>query len=122
MTELERKRYFIELFGVDTSNLDQQIATAESSARDLRWKLKGYGEIDLTPIERIDPRVNQAEAESRMHQYKNRISESVSKSNSDAQVYDRTVQDTAQSIDLIREQIRTLMKDLKKRKKKSIFY
>lgn len=54
MTELERKAYFIQLFGVDTTEIDQQYTKTESEAKDLRSKIKGYGEIDLTEVKSID--------------------------------------------------------------------
>lgn len=54
MTELERKAYFVQLFGVDTKEIDQQYAKAESEAKDLRAKIKGYGEIDLTEVKPMD--------------------------------------------------------------------
>jgi len=53
-TELERKRYFAELFHVDTTDIDAEAARCEEQARELRAKLKGYGEIDLTPVEAVD--------------------------------------------------------------------
>ncbi|MBT9132471.1 MAG: hypothetical protein DDT33_00989 [Firmicutes bacterium] len=54
MTETERRGYFVEIFGVDTAEIDQQYTKAESEAKDLRAKIKGYGEIDLTEIKSID--------------------------------------------------------------------
>jgi len=51
MPELERKKYFVSQFAVDTSGLDNEITVAEALASATRSKLKGYGEIDLTPVE-----------------------------------------------------------------------
>lgn len=51
MTELERKKYFAETFAIDTKALDAQISYAEAKASEVRAKLKGYGDIDLTPVE-----------------------------------------------------------------------
>lgn len=50
MSELERKKYFAATFAVDTAGLDLQISTAEQRAMEVRAKLKGYGDIDLTPV------------------------------------------------------------------------
>jgi hypothetical protein len=50
-SELERKKYFASMFAVDTSGLDKEIIDCEASASATRAKLKGYGEIDLTPVE-----------------------------------------------------------------------
>lgn len=54
MTETERKAYFVELFGVDTGEIDKKIESFASEARSLRDKIKGYGEIDLTEVKSID--------------------------------------------------------------------
>ncbi len=55
MSELERSRYFVDLFGVDTSEIDMDISKCESLARDLRIKVKMYGEIDLTEFKEVNP-------------------------------------------------------------------
>lgn len=54
MTTLERGRYLTELFGVDTSAEDGTIAEADRQASQLRIKVKMYGALDLTPVERVD--------------------------------------------------------------------
>ena len=48
MGETERKQYFTSLFAVDTSALDKEISSCESSAKELRVKVKMYGDIDLS--------------------------------------------------------------------------
>jgi DNA repair exonuclease SbcCD ATPase subunit len=54
MTELQRGRYLAELFGVDTAEEDRAINAASVEAAELRAKVKGYGEIDLTPVSPVD--------------------------------------------------------------------
>ena len=54
MTTLERNRYLTELFGVDTAEEDGAILEAERQASQLRIKVKLYGALDLTPVERVD--------------------------------------------------------------------
>lgn len=54
MTELERKRYFTEIFAVKTDDLDSELIKGEGDARELRAKIKGYGDLDVTPVERIN--------------------------------------------------------------------
>lgn len=54
MSETERKAYFTQLFAVDTSDLDKQLLSADTKARDLRATIKAYGEIDLTEITPVD--------------------------------------------------------------------
>lgn len=51
---LERQRYFVELFGVDTGVLDEKYKLLESEAKDLRSAIKTYGEIDITPVDEPD--------------------------------------------------------------------
>ena len=53
-TELERRQYFSELFAVDTKDLDAEYFEADRKAVSLRATIKGYGEIDLTPVERVE--------------------------------------------------------------------
>jgi len=55
MGETERKQYFVQLFAVDTSEIDKEIYACEGEARDLRVKVKMYGTIDLTKVESVDP-------------------------------------------------------------------
>lgn len=54
MTTLERNRYLTDLFGVDTAEEDGAITEAERQASQLRIKVKLYGALDLTPVERVD--------------------------------------------------------------------
>ena len=47
-SELNRNRYFTEMFEIDTIDLDTEYKKCEDEARDLRATIKGYGDIDLT--------------------------------------------------------------------------
>src|ERR1035437_8210746 len=53
-TELERKQYFTDLFAVDTTELDTELFNSQRDAQQLRAKISGYGEIDLTKVEAVD--------------------------------------------------------------------
>ena len=52
--ETDRAKYFVELFGVDTKDIDTVLATAEKDASSLRYELKGFGDIDLTVYKPVD--------------------------------------------------------------------
>ena len=52
MTNLERKKFFIDLFNVDTSDIDVNILQKEQEAKNLRIEIRSFGEIDLTEIEK----------------------------------------------------------------------
>lgn len=54
MSELDRKRFFTELFAVDTADLDKQIWNKSNEASSLRSKISGYGVIDTTPVLKVD--------------------------------------------------------------------
>lgn len=71
MTELERKRYFAEMFKVDTTEIDAELATSEAAASALRSEIKGFGEIDITKVERVDV----AEAQSKLKQIRSEFAE-----------------------------------------------
>lgn len=60
-TELERKQYFVELFQVDTSVLDNELTISQKDAQSLRVKIASYGTIDLTEIKPVDVASIQAE-------------------------------------------------------------
>jgi AAA domain len=59
--EIERKAFFIDLFGVNTVDLDKELFDKGREATALRAKLTGYGTIDLTPVEPVDIEAAQAE-------------------------------------------------------------
>jgi hypothetical protein len=52
--EMDRNKYFIELFGVDTSDLDAELVKLESAASAARSELKGFGDVDLTEHKPVD--------------------------------------------------------------------
>lgn len=54
MTDLERNKYFVQMFSVDTVALDKEAYNASVTASDLRSKLTGYGDIDLTEVKPVD--------------------------------------------------------------------
>jgi DNA repair exonuclease SbcCD ATPase subunit len=60
-SELERKQFFTELFAVDTSELDKEWFNNDREASNLRIAIKSYGEIDLTPVERVNDDALKAE-------------------------------------------------------------
>jgi len=51
---VERTRFLLETFNVDTTNLDKQISMVSSEASQLRVEIKAIGEIDTTLVEKID--------------------------------------------------------------------
>ena len=69
MGEAERKAFLVDLFAVKTDDLDDEAARAEATARELRAKIKGYGDIDLTPVEAVpvDALMTQREAVVKAH-------------------------------------------------------
>jgi len=75
MTELERKQYFVKLFGVDTSDIDKEIGTAAESAKTLRIEIKAYGEIDTTPVEPIDVSGLKADRQKMIDSYNSAVKE-----------------------------------------------
>ena len=54
MTELERKKFFVDLFGVNTSTLDTEYNVLEGECKTLRIEIKSFGELDTTPVELVD--------------------------------------------------------------------
>lgn len=61
MNEPDRKRYLVELFAVDTKKEDVELFNNEREASTLRATIKGYGAIDLKPVEPVDATALRAE-------------------------------------------------------------
>jgi DNA repair exonuclease SbcCD ATPase subunit len=55
MTELERKKYFAELFHTATPELDAEKTKASDEASILRVEVKTYGDIQPVQIAKVDP-------------------------------------------------------------------
>ncbi len=54
LSDTDRRKYFVELFNVDTNALDCDVARFEQEAQQLRAEIKGYGDIDLTEYPTVD--------------------------------------------------------------------
>lgn len=54
MNEPSRKRFFMELFGIDTETIDKELSTGEQSAKELRTKIGAYGDISTEKMEPIN--------------------------------------------------------------------
>lgn len=50
MTSLERKKFFVELFNVDTKDIDNKIIELKTQAEKLRILIGTFGEINITPV------------------------------------------------------------------------
>jgi DNA repair exonuclease SbcCD ATPase subunit len=61
MTEVERKRFFVELFGVDTASIDSDLGKYEKEAQDLRLTIKAYGDISSDVVEPVNIEALQAD-------------------------------------------------------------
>lgn len=72
MSETERRKFFLDLFPVDTGEIDSQIADATERAKELRATIKGYGEIELDEVEPVDIAAIEAERDAiwRAHEEK----------------------------------------------------
>jgi len=50
----ERKKFFVDLFKVDTSGIDAKLKAKELEAQGMRKIIDAYGEIDVTPVNEPD--------------------------------------------------------------------
>lgn len=75
MTSLERSRYLVELFAVDTLQEDAMIQEAESEASQLRIKIKAYGSIDLTTAVAVDVSALETTRQERIRAHGTRVTE-----------------------------------------------
>jgi DNA repair exonuclease SbcCD ATPase subunit len=54
MSPPARQRFFCELLGVDTGELDAEASDLKDQMQSLEHRIAGYGQIDLTPVEPVD--------------------------------------------------------------------
>jgi len=54
MGETDRKKFFTDLFAVDTTALDTEAYNLDREASTLRVEIKAYGAIDTTPVQKPD--------------------------------------------------------------------
>lgn len=111
--ELERKRYFIDLFDVDTQELDSELLDNRSEATKLRAKIDGYGSIDLTPVERVDISALRMEMKSVTDAHA-QICEQVNLDNRQAEEQNRNADKLAQHADMLRQTIENFQRQIEK--------
>lgn len=117
MTELERKQYFTQLFAVDTSEIDKETNQIEIEARDLRPKIKGYGEIDLTEVKPINVAPLKKELLEIRGAHQKKISET-NFTNREISEYNNSVTKAIEKCIEVREAIRELEEKLKELRQK----
>lgn len=123
MTEAERRKYFTELFAVDTSDLDSEAFNANREAAELRAKIKGYGEIDLTPVEKVDsaPLIEQLRKIRADHEAARRDAavknDSIRSANRDVEEAEALVASADEEIGELEQQIASLRRDKAEREK-----
>ncbi|MBU2018010.1 MAG: AAA family ATPase, partial [Bacteroidetes bacterium] len=54
MNKIDKAKFLLEIFGVDISDLKKENGELELKARELRQKIKMYGDIDLTEVKKPD--------------------------------------------------------------------
>lgn len=114
-TELERKRYFTDLFAVDTTDLDKSIWTKGNDATKLRAKISGYGDIDVTPVLKVD--TNSLEVEINRIKASNKAAEDRAREEQRiASEHNSTVQRGIETMSELGRQIKELTEKLEKTK------
>lgn len=54
MSEPDRNKFFVDLFGVDSSSEDEKIKELQEAAKTLRVEIKAYGDILLAKVEQVN--------------------------------------------------------------------
>lgn len=134
ISELERKRFLADLFAVDTTTEDDELAQAEKTASELRAELRGYGAVDLTPVESVDVTllqskvaeikaevgINRATLETELAELTGKHEtecESIDRANESARMHNNAVQQSESRRDGVESEIKTLESRLAKLKK-----
>lgn len=110
-SELERKKFFVSLFGLETKALDEEFARAGAEATELRSKLKGYGDIDLTPVETVDVSSLKTQLASIRAAHQEEVNR-ITVSNQAALKHNQQVKETLASADGLRSHIADLKTQL----------
>lgn len=69
MNEPDRKRFFVELFGIDTETVDKELTALESDASTLRAQVKAYGDISEVKVESVNIEILTEEKELIVKEY-----------------------------------------------------
>lgn len=105
MNEMDRKRFFVEQFGVDTKALDEEQLKLEREAQTLRAEIKAYGVIDVTPVEVPDVSVLKQRRKEGLDAYHTQVTslEAINRATLDENAqWDRRFAEAAQARDEIK--------------------
>jgi hypothetical protein len=112
MGEIERKQYFAQLFAVDTTEIDKDILACELEAKELRVKIKMYGEIDLTEVKPVDVSLLQGKLAFIRKKYQIDI-KNVEEQNKEIRSYNNVVHVAVTDLKRWSEEILTLQKRIR---------
>lgn len=98
MTELERKKFFSTLFNTDTTALDEEASKCEQEARELRAKVKGYGDIKPEAVERVNVEELRACRASILEAHQGSV-KSVAATNAGRSEHNRQISEATESLD-----------------------
>lgn len=71
---IEKARYLVELFGLDTSEIDSKIKNIEERNKEIRIQIKAYGEIDvLNEVEEPQPINDLLEKKQSIDEYNSQV-------------------------------------------------
>ncbi len=117
MGEADRRAYFTEMFAVDTKTLDLEYFNVDREASNLRSRIKGYGHIDLTPIQKIEVQPLRDELE-RLRRLHNSEVAKLTQENSEATFRNSNVDRGREKVSEFNDEIAALEKQMDEKKKK----
>lgn len=117
MTETERKQFFAELFAVDTTELDKEWFNNDRDASNLRIKIKGYGDIDLTEYKAVDLSVERQKLAEMRKKHAEEV-ETVNRLNQTATTHNATYQRGEETVAALEADIKELEAKLTEKKSK----
>lgn len=106
-TDLEKKRYLVELLDIDTSEQDKAIQEVEDEAKVLRIEIKSFGEIDVTPVEPVDVSSLLEKQQEIQDEYEGKVA-SIKSFNQQASEINDKRDEAAESLIVIEEKIKLL--------------
>jgi hypothetical protein len=117
MGETERKAYFVSLFGVDTSDIDKEIADAADKAKTLRIEIKSYGEIDTTEVSPVDATALKQQRQKIINDH-NAIVSKVDSDNDAARLFNSEIKEKTNRVSVINQEINSIKAEIERLKVK----
>lgn len=109
-TDLEKRRYLVDLLDINTAAHDREITENEEEAKTLRIQIKAMGDLDVTPVEPVDVSALLREQKEIHQAYENLYNETL-EYNQDVEKNNQFILSTQEAIKENEAEIQRLMRE-----------